>query len=100
MDDDEDAGCTTTTPWVRPWDESTGPPRGTSPIEVVVRKGQVLYLPALWYHQVSQRGRTIAVNYWHDMAFDHKWIYHNLVRNATNAFQKQQYEEGRKKNDR
>ena len=96
MDDDGEGGCVTTTPWVRPWDESTGPPPRTSPIEVVVRKGQVLYLPALWYHQVSQRGRTIAVNYWHDMVFDHKWIYHNFVRNAAKAFREQQDEDGGK----
>jgi jumonji domain-containing protein 7 len=80
---DEDGS---TTPWVRPWDELTGPPPRTSPVEVIVKKGQVLYLPALWYHQVSQRGKTIAVNYWHDMTFDHKWIYHNFLRNAVKSF--------------
>ena len=39
------------------------------PLHCVVRKGDVLYLPALWYHRVAQRGLTIAVNYWHDMEF-------------------------------
>jgi peptidyl-lysine (3S)-dioxygenase / protease len=82
---EEDDGITT--PWIRPFDTSSPPPRA-SPIEVVVRKGEVLYLPALWYHQVSQRGRTIAVNYWHDMTFDHKWVYHNFVRNVVKALQR------------
>jgi jumonji domain-containing protein 7 len=40
------------------------------PITVTVSAGEVLYLPALWYHQVEQEddqmGRCIAVNYWYD----------------------------------
>jgi hypothetical protein len=31
------------------------------------------------YHRVAQRGLTVAVNYWHDMAFDHKYVYHNFL---------------------
>ncbi len=42
---------------------------GVRPLEVVVRAGEVLYLPAHWVHAVSQRGdaerTTIAVNYWY-----------------------------------
>ena len=40
------------------------------PITVRVRAGEALYLPALWYHQVAQRGSsdlvgcTLAVNFW------------------------------------
>ena len=42
-----------------------------SPMEVTVRAGQVLYLPALWHHHVRQKGdRVIAVNWWHDMSYD------------------------------
>lgn len=44
-------------------------PAHTHPVTVHVRAGEVLYLPAGWYHQVTQVGPTIAVNYWHDMAF-------------------------------
>lgn len=40
------------------------------PVTVVVRAGEMLYLPAQWYHNVEQRGFTVAVNYWHDMPFD------------------------------
>ncbi|KUJ22207.1 phospholipase A2 [Mollisia scopiformis] len=43
------------------------------PIRVGLRKGDMLYLPALWYHKVSQscseEGICCAVNYWHDMEF-------------------------------
>jgi hypothetical protein len=41
------------------------------PITVRVRAGEALYLPALWYHQVAQRGSpdlvgcTLAVNFWY-----------------------------------
>lgn len=38
-----------------------------------VTRGQVLYLPAQWYHRVTQTEPTVAVNYWHDMSFDCKW---------------------------
>jgi jumonji domain-containing protein 7 len=40
------------------------------PITATVRVGELLYLPALWWHAVSQRadesGSTIAINFWYD----------------------------------
>ncbi|TVY84234.1 JmjC domain-containing protein [Lachnellula suecica] len=42
------------------------------PMRVSLGKGDMLYLPALWYHKVSQScedGICCAVNYWHDMEF-------------------------------
>lgn len=39
----------------------------------------MLYLPALWYHRVSQNGITVAVNYWHDMQFDQKYVYYRFL---------------------
>lgn len=36
-------------------------------------------MPALWYHRVAQKGITIAVNYWHDMQFDHKYVYYRFL---------------------
>ena len=40
----------------------------TTPIWVDLQAGEVLYLPALWFHRVAQRGdaeeKTIAVNFW------------------------------------
>ena len=43
-----------------------------SPVTVDVAAGETLYLPALWYHQVShpQDGPTVAVNVWRDMNFN------------------------------
>jgi peptidyl-lysine (3S)-dioxygenase / protease len=38
------------------------------PIHVVLRAGELLYLPSMWYHKVAQWGdqecRTIAINHW------------------------------------
>eukprot|EP00752_Nemacystus_decipiens_P010892 g9685.t1 len=53
--------------------------RHASPIQCRVGPGDILYLPALWYHRVAQKGITIAVNYWHDMQFDHKYVYYRFL---------------------
>eukprot|EP00903_Cladosiphon_okamuranus_P016618 g15329.t2 len=45
----------------------------------------ILYLPALWYHRVAQKGVTIAVNYWHDMQFDHKYVYYRFLQTLAAA---------------
>jgi len=42
----------------------------THPIHVHVQEGELLYLPALWYHRVTQSCETIGLNYWYDMRFD------------------------------
>lgn len=43
------------------------------PLRVRVDRGDVLYLPALWYHKVKQiagdEGICCSVNYWYDMDF-------------------------------
>ncbi|KAI8894386.1 JmjC domain-containing protein 7 [Globomyces pollinis-pini] len=50
-----------------------------SPIIATVEKGDILYLPSLWYHKVKQypdaNGRTIAVNFWYDMIFDARFTW-------------------------
>jgi jumonji domain-containing protein 7 len=54
-------------------------------VEVTVRAGELLYLPALWHHHVRQCGRrVIAVNWWHDMRFDLRYAYFQLVRKLGN----------------
>ena len=55
----------------------------THPRRVVVRAGEILYIPALWYHQVSQTCVTVAVNYWYDMKFDHRWVFYQHVRRSS-----------------
>jgi jumonji domain-containing protein 7 len=43
------------------------------PMRVTLSEGDMLYLPALWYHKVSQscneEGLCCAVNYWYDLDF-------------------------------
>jgi jumonji domain-containing protein 7 len=63
------------------------------PLIVSVRAGEVLYLPSLWYHRVSQVGdpydhACIAVNYWYDMKFDMKFVYYQFVEAASLYWEK------------
>ncbi|KAK8242043.1 cupin-like domain-containing protein [Phyllosticta capitalensis] len=43
------------------------------PLKVTLEPGDMLYLPAMWYHKVAQscseEGICVAVNYWYDMDF-------------------------------
>lgn len=43
------------------------------PLRVTLEPGDMLYLPCMWYHKVSQscsaEGICVAVNYWYDMDF-------------------------------
>ncbi|KAI1104902.1 putative pla2g4b [Jackrogersella minutella] len=43
------------------------------PLRVTLNPGDMFYLPAMWYHKVSQscseEGICVAVNYWYDMEF-------------------------------
>jgi len=54
--------------------------RYTHPIEVRVQAGELLYLPSLWFHRVTQSCETLGVNWWYDMRFDSPgWIYFHLL---------------------
>lgn len=56
--------------------------RYAHPVTVRVGTGQCLYIPPLWYHQVTQTCETIGVNYWYDMRFDSPdWCYFRLGQN-------------------
>jgi jumonji domain-containing protein 7 len=45
----------------------------SEPLRVTLEEGDMLYLPAMWYHKVSQscneEGICCAVNYWYDLDF-------------------------------
>ncbi|KAI9023501.1 cupin-like domain-containing protein [Phycomyces nitens] len=45
--------------------------RNAKPLVISVQEGDMLYLPALWFHHVLQDGDkgVIAVNYWYDMEY-------------------------------
>ena len=60
--------------------------RETGMRRVVVRAGEMLYLPRLYFHEVRQKsdefGRVIAVNFWYDMNYDLTW---NLIQFMKNV---------------
>ena len=49
------------------------------PIRITVKAGECLYLPALWFHQVSQQEETVSVNYWYPFQFDHRYVFFNAM---------------------
>ncbi|GAX11696.1 hypothetical protein FisN_7Lh066 [Fistulifera solaris] len=54
--------------------------RYTHPVEVKVKEGELLYLPALWFHRVTQTRETVGVNYWYDMKFESpNWTFFHLL---------------------
>jgi hypothetical protein len=60
--------------------------RHAHPVTVIVRPGELLYLPALWFHRVTQTAPTIAVNYWYDMRFDSPhWCYFHYLQTQAAA---------------
>lgn len=57
------------------------------PLRVTLNAGDMLYLPAMWYHKVSQtsgeEGFACAVNYWYDMSFEGSfWTSNAFIRDV------------------
>ena len=57
--------------------------QGPRPLEVTVNAGDLLYLPAMWYHYVRQDEldgeAVVAINCWVDMRFDSRYAYFECV---------------------
>lgn len=54
--------------------------RYAHPMTVRVRAGELLYLPSLWFHRVTQTCETIGINYWYDMNFESPmWCYFHFL---------------------
>lgn len=82
------------------WDPDIPSERATSyshlskPLRLTLNQGDMLYLPAMWYHKVSQtageEGFVCAVNYWYDMEFSGDfWANHSFLRDVITAEQRQ-----------
>lgn len=59
-----------------------------TPISVTLDAGEVLYLPSLWFHRVAQTGdesgKTIAVNFWYDQAYDSRYTSFRFMEQVSN----------------
>ncbi|KAL8358197.1 hypothetical protein RB598_002799 [Gaeumannomyces tritici] len=73
-----DAGDATPVPFAlwdpdRPEEDATRYSPLACPVRVTLEPGDMMYLPSMWYHKVSQscgdEGICVAVNYWYDMEF-------------------------------
>ena len=83
--DEEPKGCQSETiPWISV--DPLNPDYETYPefanakeLSCTVEKGDVLYLPSLWFHHVQQTQATIAINFWYDMEYDIKYNYFKFL---------------------
>lgn len=77
----------------KPQERTTSLSQFSSPMRVSLKPGDVLYLPAQWYHKVKQscssEGICVAVNYWYDMEFAGSFnVLTSFVRNMANSLQR------------
>lgn len=64
------------------------------PLRMLLEEGDMMYLPAMWYHKVAQssgaEGFSCAVNYWYDMDFGGGfWAQNGFLRESIQAAVKQ-----------
>jgi len=55
--------------------------RNATPLKLRLCAGDVLYLPSLWFHHISQSQGCVAVNFWYDMQFDGKYAHNLFIQN-------------------
>lgn len=58
------------------------------PLRCTLSPGEMLYIPAMWYHRVSQTCHTVAVNYWYDQRFDFRYVFYQTVKRISAAVEK------------
>ena len=73
------------------------------PLTVTVSEGEILYLPAGWFHHVSQEcgvwddgeiAPCIAVNYWYDMDYEgEKYAMREMLGRLVEAARREQHQE-------
>lgn len=63
-------------------------PQFAHPLRCTLSAGEVLYIPAMWYHRVSQTCHTVAVNYWYDQRFDFRYVFYQTVKRISAAVEK------------
>ncbi|KAF2216452.1 hypothetical protein CERZMDRAFT_33153 [Cercospora zeae-maydis SCOH1-5] len=68
--------------------------KSSKPMRVTLDEGDMMYLPAMWYHKVSQspgeEGFSCSVNYWYDMDFSGSfWAQNSYLRETVEAAAKQ-----------
>lgn len=59
------------------------------PLQIAVGEGEMLYLPAGWWHYVQQEGdkfgKCIAVNWWYDITMQgSQWVWLSFLRRLGN----------------
>jgi len=59
--------------------------RRLHPLRCRLEAGDLLYLPALWFHHLQQSHGCVAVNYWYDMEFDIKYCYFKFLETLSEA---------------
>ncbi|CZT19783.1 related to phospholipase [Ramularia collo-cygni] len=74
----------------QPEERTTAYSSHARPLRVTVNEGDMLYLPAMWYHKVSQgngaEGFSCSVNYWYDMNFGGSfWSSNAFLRDVMNT---------------
>jgi Cupin-like domain len=104
MPEIDDEGRQVKLPWISLWDVLADKDDAqvlaryplaqyAHPIQVRVKPGEMLYIPALWYHRVGQSCETVAINYWYDMKFDSPaWCYFSLIRELRPMMREESYD--------